>query len=111
MRTSGASAATQRSAEHYAWSERAPQSPATHIRTEACSLREEATVLFMVIEHFKDGDAAPIYRRFRAQGRMLPDGLRYVASWTTTDLTRCFQLMECADARLFDEWLARWQDL
>ena len=67
--------------------------------------------MFMVIEHFKDGDAAPIYRRFRAQGRMLPDGLRYVASWTTTDLTRCFQLMECADAHLFDEWLARWQDL
>jgi hypothetical protein len=65
----------------------------------------------MVIERFKDGDAAPVYQRFRAQGRMLPEGLHYIASWTTADLTRCFQLMECTDARLFDEWLAHWQDL
>ena len=46
-------------------------------------------MLFMVIERFKDGDAAPVYQRFHAQGRMLPEGLRYVASWTTTDGTRC----------------------
>jgi Protein of unknown function (DUF3303) len=72
---------------------------------------EETSVLFMVIERFKDGDAAPIYQRFRAQGRMLPEGLRYVASWATTDRTRCFQLMECAEPRLFDEWVANWQDL
>ena len=68
-------------------------------------------MLFMVIERFRDGDAAAVYRRFRELGRMLPDGLRYVESWTEADFGRCFQLMECDDPRLFDEWTARWQDL
>ena len=65
----------------------------------------------MVIERFRDGDAAAVYRRFRERGRMLPDGLRYVESWTEAGFGRCFQLMECDDPRLFDEWTARWQDL
>ena len=67
-------------------------------------------MLFMVIEQFKDGDAAPVYRRFRERGRMTPDGLRYVDSWVETGFGRCFQLMECDDPRLLDEWVARWQD-
>ncbi|MCA8956200.1 MAG: DUF3303 family protein [Planctomycetes bacterium] len=50
-------------------------------------------------------------RSFRAQGRMTPEGVRYVASWVTTDLTRCFQVMECADRGGLDRWLAAWQDL
>ncbi len=29
-------------------------------------------MLFMVIEHFKDGDAPSVYRRFRDRGRMMP---------------------------------------
>ena len=68
-------------------------------------------MLYMVIEHFRHGDAAPVYQRFHARGRMLPAGLRYVDSWPAADLTRCFQLMECADPRLFDEWIAQWADL
>jgi hypothetical protein len=36
---------------------------------------------YMIIENFRDGDALPVYRRFRDQGRLAPDGLRYVASW------------------------------
>lgn len=68
-------------------------------------------MLFMVIERFRNGDAAAVYRRFRERGRMLPDGLRYVESWTESDFGRCFQLMECEDPRLLDEWTARWQDL
>ena len=68
-------------------------------------------MLFMVIERFKNGDAAPVYRRFREQGRMLPEGLKYVESWTDTDFVRCFQLMECDDPSLLDEWVARWEDL
>ncbi len=69
-------------------------------------------MLFMVVERFKDRDAAAeVYRRFGESGRMLPRGLRYVSSWVTADLTRCFQLMECDDERLFDEWIARWNDL
>ena len=31
-------------------------------------------MLFMVIERFRNNDAAPVYRRFHEKGRMLPDG-------------------------------------
>jgi len=68
-------------------------------------------MLFMVIERFKDGDATAVFRRFRERGRMLPEGLRYVDSWVAADLGRCFQLMECDDAAMFDQWIERWQDL
>jgi len=68
-------------------------------------------MLFMLIERYKDGKAAEVYRRFREQGRMLPEGLRYVESWVEADLGRCFQLMECDDGGLFQTWVARWQDL
>ena len=66
---------------------------------------------FLLIEHFKDGDPVPTYRRFREKGRMAPPGLNYVGSWVTPDLTRCYQVMECADRRLLDEWMAKWEDL
>jgi hypothetical protein len=69
-------------------------------------------MLFMVIEHFKNRDAAvAVYRRFLEQGRMLPDGLNYIDSWTADNFERCFQLMECDDPRLFKQWVARWEDL
>jgi hypothetical protein len=68
-------------------------------------------MLYMVIEHFRGGDAAPVYARFRERGRLAPDGLRYVASWVTADLRRCYQVMECDDRRLLDEWIAAWSDL
>jgi hypothetical protein len=68
-------------------------------------------MLFMVIENFRDGDALPVYRRFRDQGRLAPDGLRYVASWVTKDLRRCFQIMECEDPSLLAQWMAQWADL
>ena len=31
---------------------------------------------FMVIERYKGGDPAPLYRRFREKGRMAPAGPR-----------------------------------
>jgi hypothetical protein len=68
-------------------------------------------VLFMVIERFRHGDAKAVYRRFREQGRMLPDGLKYIESWTEVNFDRCFQLMECDDPHLFQEWVSHWQDL
>jgi hypothetical protein len=68
-------------------------------------------VLFMVIERYKNGDAAPVYRRFREQGRLAPNGLRYVNSWVTPDLTTCYQVMETDDRGLLDAWMARWSDL
>jgi hypothetical protein len=68
-------------------------------------------MLFMVIERFKNGDALAIYRRFQQQGRMMPDGLKYVGSWVEANFDRCFQLMECDDPRLFQQWIIHWQDL
>lgn len=68
-------------------------------------------MLFMVNERFKNRDAVAVYRRFREQGRMMPEGLKYVESWVDVNFERCFQLMECDDESLFHEWIAHWQDL
>jgi hypothetical protein len=68
-------------------------------------------MLFMVIERFKDRDPAPIYARLREQGRSLPEGLRYLNSWVEANFDRCFQLMECDDAVLLQQWVLRWRDL
>lgn len=68
-------------------------------------------MLYMVIENFRDGNALPVYRRFRDEGRLAPDGLKYVGSWVTEDLRRCFQVMECDDPSLLAQWTARWEDL
>ena len=65
----------------------------------------------MVIEQFHDRDPKPIYRRLRDQGRMMPDGLRYVGSWIEANFDRCFQVMECDDPRLLQDWLLSWGDL
>ena len=67
--------------------------------------------LFIVIEHYRDGDAAPVYRRFRDRGRLAPEGLDYVASWVDDDLRVCYQLMQTEDPALLDEWMANWTDL
>jgi len=71
----------------------------------------EGTLLYMIIEHFRNGDPLPVYRRFRDHGRLAPDGLRYVARWVTHDFRRCFQIMECEDRALLTQWTARWEDL
>jgi hypothetical protein len=68
-------------------------------------------MLYMVIERFKAAGAVAVYRRARDEGRLLPEGLHYVASWVDVDFTRCFQLMETEDASLFEAWVRRWQDL
>lgn len=65
----------------------------------------------MVIERFVGGDPAPVYRRFREQGRLAPEGLEYRGSWVTSDLTRCYQVMECDDRGLLESWVAQWSDL
>jgi hypothetical protein len=68
-------------------------------------------MLFMIVERFKNRDAVPVYRRFREQGRMMPEGLKYIDSWTAKEFDQCFQLMECEDSKLIDQWIAHWQDL
>ena len=51
-------------------------------------------MLFMVMERFKHGDAGPFGERFRREGRILPQGVTYHASWVDSAGTRCFQLIE-----------------
>ncbi len=68
-------------------------------------------MLYMIIETFRDGDAVPVYRRFRDRGRLAPDALRYVSSWVTKDMRRCYQVMECDDRALLDAWMANWRDV
>ena len=68
-------------------------------------------MLFMVIESFKNQNAKAVYKRFQEQGRMMPEGLKYIDSWVEANFNRCFQLMECDDPLLFQQWILEWQDL
>ena len=68
-------------------------------------------MLYLIIEHFKDKDPVPVYRRFKDRGRLAPEGLRYVSSWVDEKLERCFQLMETEDRHQLDEWMINWNDL
>ncbi|KAH7371342.1 hypothetical protein BKA66DRAFT_184586 [Pyrenochaeta sp. MPI-SDFR-AT-0127] len=68
-------------------------------------------MLFMVIEHFRGGNPLPVYNRFRSQGRLAPEGLTYVSSWVSEDLTTCYQVMETKERKLLDEWIANWNDV
>ena len=68
-------------------------------------------MFFMVIERFKNRNARAVYTRSRERGRMLPEGLKYVDSWVEANFDRCFQLMECEDAKLLQKWVFEWQDL
>ena len=68
-------------------------------------------MLFMVVEHFREGRAPEIYRRFRDRGRMAPDGVRYIASWVDLNFERCFQVMEAENEAMLREWTANWDDL
>ncbi len=67
--------------------------------------------LYMVVERFRNGDAVPVYRRFRDRGRMAPDGLVYVSSWVDAKFECCYQLMETEDRGLLEDWMANWRDL
>jgi Domain of unknown function (DUF3303) len=68
-------------------------------------------VLYMIVEHFRNKDPLPVYRRFRDFGRMAPEGLEYISSWVDEKLERCFQLMETDDRARIEEWLANWNDI
>ena len=65
----------------------------------------------MIVEYYRDGDPRPVYQRFREKGRLTPEGLKYVSSWVDERLEICFQLMECGDPKLIDEWIAAWNDI
>ena len=68
-------------------------------------------MLYMIIERFRNGDPVPVYRRLRERGRLAPEGLTYISSWITQDMTTCYQVMETRDRTLLDSWMASWTDL
>jgi len=68
-------------------------------------------MLYLIVEHFKNEDPVPVYRRFRDRGRLAPEGLIYLSSWVDQKFQRCFQIMETENRDLLDEWMANWSDL
>lgn len=68
-------------------------------------------MLYMIIETYRNADPIPVYRRFREQGRLMPTGVEYRGSWITEDLGCCYQVMECSDRALLDQWIANWKDI
>jgi hypothetical protein len=68
-------------------------------------------MLFMVIEHFKDGDPNPVRDRFERNGRMMPAEVIYRASWVDPDRAHCYQVMEAPNRSSLDEWIANWNDI
>jgi hypothetical protein len=68
-------------------------------------------MLFMVIEGFSDANLRAVGERFKLQGRMLPDGVSYHASWMEPSGTRCFQIMEAPTLEALNVWIGRWHDL
>ena len=68
-------------------------------------------MLYMIVEHFRNKDPLPIYRRFKNHGRLAPEAVRYVSSWVDEKLELCFQLMETEDPKYLDDWMANWNDI
>lgn len=66
--------------------------------------------LFMVVERFPAAKRAEAAERYARCGRMIPEGVAYVASWMKADGSGCYQLRRGGrEAR--DEWIANWNDL
>lgn len=66
---------------------------------------------YMVIEKFMPGRVKDLYQRFAETGRMLPDGVKYINSWISKDVSICYQLMEADSLEDLNLWIANWDDL
>jgi hypothetical protein len=68
-------------------------------------------MLFMVVETFKSPDLIEVRNRFQTEGRLMPEGVSYVASWMSSDGRQCFQVNQADSRNLLDEWITNWNDL
>jgi hypothetical protein len=68
-------------------------------------------MLYMIIEKFHAGKAKAIYERFTEKGRLMPDGVKYIDSWITKDMSRCYQVMEAISEESIHGWISNWNDL
>ena len=80
-------------------------------RSNAAHFGKMGSMLYMIIEQFPKGDPSEVGKRFRKQGRLLPDGVEYRSSWIEPSGASCFQLMWAESRILLDQWLDRWSDL
>ncbi|MDD9942109.1 MAG: DUF3303 family protein [Myxococcales bacterium] len=69
-------------------------------------------MLYLLKTHYLHGPG-PVYERAAKQGRMLPDGVRFVDSWIVDDekLDVCYEVVETDDPALLDVWMQPWADL
>jgi Protein of unknown function (DUF3303) len=79
--------------------------------TARCTDSTIVSMLFMVIEQFRNNDPNPVRERFLRDGRMLPEGVVYHASWVDPVRARCYQLMEAPDLDKVRLWTQSWEDL
>ena len=68
-------------------------------------------MLYMIIEKFHRGKAKALYKRFEEKGRLAPEGVNYVNSWISEDVTICYQVMETDTVAKIYEWISHWNDL
>ena len=68
-------------------------------------------MLYLVVESFKSQDLIEVSERFQSQGRLMPEGLAYIASWMTCDGSQCYQVMDSPNRQLLDVWISNWSDL
>lgn len=68
-------------------------------------------MLYMIIERFRPGKEKEQYQRFDEKGRMLPEGITYINSWITEDVSSCYQVMEAGSEEKLQEWINNWNDL
>ena len=68
-------------------------------------------MIFLIIESFKKSNAKAVYDRYDKQGRMMPEGLKYIDSWVDKKFEKCYQVVECDDTNTLQEWISNWQDL
>ena len=65
----------------------------------------------MIIEKFHPGKGKDIYKRFEEKGRMFPEGVSYIDSWITEDVSICYQVMEAETEEKLHQWISNWNDL
>ena len=71
----------------------------------------DTPMLFMIIEHFRGGDPAPVGARFRERGRMMPPDVEYINSWLDPVGMCCYQVMQAPSRQALQPWLDAWSDL
>ncbi|HMU45415.1 MAG TPA: DUF3303 family protein [Chitinophagaceae bacterium] len=67
-------------------------------------------MLYMVIEKFHQGKVKQLYHQFAEKGRMLPEGVEYINSWISEDVSICYQVMKSDSPGKIQEWINNWKE-